>query len=325
MHSLNINRRRWLALSACAALPAWAQTDSRVVRIVVPFAPGGGNDVLGRQMASGLTALTGRSYIVENKAGAGGNIGTESVVRAAGDGTTLLLGHTGTVSINPALYKGLKFNAQRDLTPVAMFATAALMLVVPEASPIKSMQQLVTAIRESNGNFNYASSGSGTGGHLTAEMLADALKVKMIHVPYRGTNPALTDVVGGQVQMMFSVIPPAQGMASSGKLRALAVTSTKRLAQLPDIPTVAESGITALAKFESTLTYGLLAPSATPAEQIDLLGRQILQVAGTAEFQSKLGVEGAEPLLGDARQYAARIQAESAKWTAVIQSSGASI
>lgn len=325
MNPVRISRRHLLALSALGAVSARAQNNGRPVRIVVPFAPGGGNDVLGRQMANGLTAAFGRTYIVENKAGAGGNIGTEFVVRAPGDGSTLLLGHTGTVSINQVLYKGLKFDVQKDLTPVAMFASASLLLVVPEASPIKTLAQLVEAIRQAKGHFTYASSGAGTGGHLTAEMLAEALGVKMSHIPYKGTNPALTDVVGGQVQMMFSVIPPAQTLVTGGKLRALAVTSPKRHAQLPQVPTVAESGIAGLAGFESTLTYGLLAPRATPAPQIEALSKQILQVAGTPAFQSKLGVEGAEPLLGDASQYAARIEKESAKWAAVVKASGASI
>ena len=325
MHPSPLTRRHALALWATAALPVWAQDSARPVRIVVPFAPGGGNDVLARQMATGLTEAFGRTYIVDNKAGAGGVIGSEFVVRAPADGTTLLLGHTGTVSINPSLYKGLKFDTQKDLAPVAMFASSALLLVVPETSPIKTMAQLVEAIRKADGRFTYASSGAGTGGHLTAEMLADALDVKLSHIPYKGTNPGLTDLIGGQVQMMFSVIPPAQALVTGGKLRALAVTSAKRHAQLPQVPTVAESGIAALTGFESTLTYGLLAPRATPAAQIDALGKQVLQVAGTPAFQSKLGVEGAEPMLGDATSYAARIQKESAKWAAVIKASGASI
>ncbi|MDB5778206.1 MAG: hypothetical protein JWP93_571 [Polaromonas sp.] len=323
------NRRHILGLSAAfaiGALPAWAMAqDNKPVRIVVPFTPGGGNDVLARQMANGLTAAFGRNHIVENKAGAGGNIGTEFVVRAPADGTTLLLGHTGTISINPALYTGLKFNAQKDLAPVAMFASSALLLAVPESSAIKSMADLVEAIRRAGGGFNYASSGAGTGGHLTAEMLAHVLGTKMTHIPYKGTGPALNELVGGQVQMMFSVIPPAQALVASGRLRALAVTSAKRLATLPNVPTVAESGVAALAGFESTLTYGLLAPRATPDPVIAALGKQILQVAGTAAFQSKLAVEGAEPLLGDAAQYAALIQKESTKWAAVVKASGARV
>jgi tripartite-type tricarboxylate transporter receptor subunit TctC len=325
MHPTHPTRRHLLALSAWAAWPAWAQDNNRPLRIVVPFAPGGGNDVLGRQMANGLSETFGRTCIVDNKAGAGGNIGSEFVVRAPADGSTLLLGHTGTVSINPSLYKGLKFDTQKDLAPVAMFASSALLLVVPESAPYKTLAQLVEAIRKASGNFTYASSGGGTGGHLTAEMLAVALDVKMTHIPYKGTSPALTDVVGGQVQMMFSVIPPAQALVTGGKLRALAVTGAKRYAAMPQVPTVAESGLPALAGFESTLTYGLLAPRATPAAQIDALGKQILQVAGTPAFQAKLGVEGAEPMLGDAAQYAARIQQESTKWAAVIKASGATI
>lgn len=325
MHPAHPTRRSLLLAVSAFGVPAWAQDANRPVRIVVPFSPGGGNDVMGRQMANGLTATFGRTAIVENKAGAGGNIGTEFVVRAPADGGTLLLGHTGTVSINPALYKGLKFDVQKDLAPVAMFASSALLLVVPESSPIKTLAQLVEAIRKEGGHFTYASSGAGTGGHLTAEMLAEALGTKMSHIPYKGTNPGLTDVVGGQVKMMFSVIPPAQALVGSGKLRALAVTSSRRHAQLPQVPTVAESGVPALAHFESTLTYGLLAPRATPAAQIETLGRQILQVASTPAFQAKLDVEGAEPLLGDAALYAARIQKESAKWSAVIKASGASI
>ena len=323
------NRRHILGLSAAfamGALPVWALAQNdKPVRIVVPFTPGGGNDVLARQMANGLTAAFARNYIVENKAGAGGNIGTEFVVRAPADGTTLLLGHTGTISINPALYKGLKFDAQKDLAPVAMFASSALLLAVPESSPIKSMADLVEAIRRANGGFNYASSGAGTGGHLTAEMLAHVLGTKMTHIPYKGTGPALTELAGGQVQMMFSVIPPAQALVAGGKLRALAVTSAKRLATLPNVPTVAESGVAALASFESTLTYGLLVPRTTPASVIAALSKQILQVAGTAAFQSRLAVEGAEPLLGEAAQYAALIQKESTKWAAVVKASGASV
>lgn len=328
----HFSRRSILGLSAAAgatalaALPSWAiAQDNKPVRIVVPFSPGGGNDVLGRQMANGLTTAFGRTYIVENKAGAGGNIGTEFVVRAVPDGNTLLLGHTGTISINPALYTSLKFDVQKDLAPVAMFASSSLLLAVPQNSPIKNMADLVEAIRKADGNFNYASSGSGSGGHLTAEMMAYMLGVKMTHIPYKGTAPALTDLVGGQVNMMFSVIPPAQALVASDKLRVLAVTSAKRMASMPNVPTIGESGISALAGFESTLTYGLLAPRATPAPVIAALSKQILQVAGTAAFQSKLGVEGAEPLLGDAAQYAALIQKESAKWAQVIKASGASV
>jgi len=327
--SMPLSRRRCLgaafAAAAGIAAPAWAQGRDQTVRIVVPFTPGGGNDVFARQLAHGLNEMFRKNAIVENKPGAGGNLGTEMVVRAPADGSTYLLGHTGTVSINPALYTGLKFNASRDLQPVAMFASSALLLVVPEASPIRNVAELVDALRHAQGGMNYASSGAGTGGHLTGEMFAHMLGVKATHVPYKGTAPSLTDLAGGQVNFSFSVIPAALALVKAGKLRALAVTSAKRLAQLPDVPTVAESRVAALANFESSLTYGILAPKGTSVADVQKLGAEILKVAASPAFQSKLGVEGAEPMLGDAAAYAKKIQQESSKWAAVVKASGATV
>ena len=330
-----VNRRLLLATLAAAAVPAWAQSSAAVasgasgasgnrpIRIVVPFAPGGGNDVFGRQMAKGLGELRSQAVVVDNKPGAGGNLGTEQVVRSAPDGTTLLLGHSGTVSINPALYKGLKFDARKDLMPVAMFASSALVLVVPASSSVRSVADLVAAAKAKPGAFNYASSGSGTGGHLTGESFAQKTGVDLSHIPYKGTNPALTDLAGGQVQMMFSVIPPALALVKGGKLRAIAVTGSQRLPALPDVPTLAESGVAGLAGFESSLTYGILAPRGTPDDVIRTLASQMLKVAATSEFQSRLDVEGAVPLLGGPVEYAALIARESAKWAEVVKVSGA--
>jgi tripartite-type tricarboxylate transporter receptor subunit TctC len=324
---VSTSRRLWLgaALGAAAgiALPARAQTRNPTIRIVVPFAPGGGNDAFARQMADGLNRTFGKNIVVENRPGAGGNLGTEAVLRAPADGGTWLLGHTGTVSINPVLYKDLKFNAATDLQPVAMFASSALLLVVPATSPIQDVGQLAEALRRSGGTLNYASSGAGTGGHLTGEMFIHMLGVKATHVPYKGTAPSLTDLAGGQVDFSFSVIPAALALVKAGKLRAVAVTSAKRLSLLPEIPTVAESRIAGLTGFESSLTYGILAPKGVPAAEVGKFGTQILQVAATPAFQSKLGIEGAEPLLGDAAAYALRIRRESEKWGAVVRTSGA--
>ncbi|XAH24797.1 tripartite tricarboxylate transporter substrate binding protein [Xylophilus sp. GW821-FHT01B05] len=322
-------RRRGLLLAgmAAAGLPAWAQigAGSATIRIIVPFAPGGGNDVFARQMAKGLGELRQQNVIVENKPGAGGNLGTEQVVRAASDGGTLLLGHTGTVSINAALYRHLKYDAQKDLAPVAMFASSPLVLVVPASSLVKTVADLVALAGAEPGKINYASSGAGTGGHLTGEMFGQKAGLKISHIPYKGTAPALADLAGGQVQMMFSVIPPALALVKGGRLRAIAVTSAQRLATLPDVPTIAESGVPALAGFESTLTYGILAPRGTPAATLQTLSAQIVQVAGTADFQSRLGIEGAVPLLGGAQEYAALIQKESAKWADIVKVSGATV
>lgn len=322
-------RRRALAaalgLAAVAAPQAWAQRGKPVMRIIVPFAPGGGNDVLGRQMAHGLSEMFKQDVIVENKPGAGGNLGTEQVVHASAQSNTFLLGHTGTVSINPVLYKKLKFNASTDLQPVAMFASSALLLVVPADSPIRSVRQLADALRRNGGDMDFASSGTGTGGHLTGEMLLQMLGAKALHVPYKGTAPALTDVAGGQVDFCFSVIPAAMAMVKGGKLRALAVTSPKRMNLLPDIPTMEESGVPELKGFESTLTYGILAPKSASADVVAGLEQKILKVAATPDFQSRLVVEGAEPMLGGFAAYARRIQEESRKWGRVVKAAGVAV
>jgi tripartite-type tricarboxylate transporter receptor subunit TctC len=318
-------RELLLGLLAAAGLPAYAQSDAKPLRIVVPFAAGGGNDVFARQMAKGLGELRKSGVIVDNKPGAGGNLGAEQVARSAPDGSTLLLGHTGTVSINPALYKGLKFDARKDLVPVAMFASSALVLVVPAASKVRSVADLVAEAKARPGMLDYASSGSGTGGHLSGELFAQRTGTRLNHIPYKGTNPALTDLAGGQVQMMFSVIPPALALVKSGRLRAIAVTGDKRLPSLPDVPTVAEAAasLRELAGFESTLTYGILAPRGTPDAFVRELAAQMLKVAGEKEFQSRLDVEGAVPLLGGPAEYAALIARESAMWAAIVKSSGA--
>ncbi|KQX88988.1 Bug family tripartite tricarboxylate transporter substrate binding protein [Variovorax sp. Root473] len=319
-------RELLLGLLAAAGLPAHAQqSDAKPIRIVVPFAAGGGNDVFARQMAKGLGEVRKSGVIVDNKPGAGGNLGTEQVVRSTSDGSTLLLGHTGTVSINPALYKGLKFDARKDLLPVAMFASSALVLVVPAASKVRTVADLVNEAKSRPGLLDYASSGSGTGGHLTGELFAQRTGTKVNHIPYKGSNPALTDLAGAQVQMMFSVIPPALALVKGGRLRAIAVTGAKRLPSLPDVPTVAESGLRELAGFESTLTYGILAPRGTPDAFVKTLSAQMLQVAGSAEFQSRLDVEGAVPLLGGPADYAALIAKESALWAGIVKASGASV
>ncbi|MBV7484839.1 tripartite tricarboxylate transporter substrate binding protein [Bordetella sp. BOR01] len=314
-----------LGLAAMSLAPAWAQGSSPVMRIIVPFAPGGGNDVLARQLAHGLTEMFKQDVIVQNKPGAGGNLGTEQVVRASAQSNTFLLGHTGTVSINPALYKNLKFNASTDLQPVAMFASSALLLVVPADSPIQNVAQLAEALRKTDSDMDYASSGAGTGGHLTGELFLQTLGAQAVHVPYKGTAPALADVAGGQVDFSFSVIPAAMALVKSGKLRALAVTSAKRMHLLPDVPTMIESGVPALADFESTLTYGILAPKAMPHDAVRQLEARILKAAATPDFQAKLVVEGAEPMLGGSTEYARRIQEESRKWGQVVTVSGAAV
>lgn len=310
-----------LALAASAARAQPASPAGGVLHLVVPFAPGGGNDVFARQMARGLGELRGQTIVVDNRPGAGGTVGTEHVVHSGGD--TLLLGHTGTVSINPSLYKHLKFDPRTDLVPVAMFATSPLVLVVPATSPARSIADLLALAGTRPGGLDFASSGSGTGGHLTGELFKQLGGVSLTHVPYKGTSPALTDLVGGQVQMMFSVLPPALALVRAGKLRALAVTSSARLANLVEVPTVAESRIAALANFESSLTYGILAPRRAPGALVAELARQIVAVGATPSFRAALDAEGAIPLLGDGNAYAALIARETTKWAEIVRISGA--
>ena len=316
-------RRRHLLLaaaSACFGPAVLAQQAPAAIKIIVPFAAGGGNDVFARQIAQRLAELRGQPVVVENKPGAGGNLGTEFVVRAAPDGATLLLGHSGTLAINPALYPKLAFDTQRDLAPVASFASAPLVLVVHPTLAARSVAELVALAKASPGRLNYASSGNGTGAHLTGELFEFQSGAKIVHVPYRGTAPALSDLIGGQVQMMFSVTPPVLQHIASGRLRALAVTGTRRLPSLPQVPTVAESG---LPGFESSLSYGLLAPRATPAALVRELSAQVLKAAGDASFRERLAAEGAVPLAGGPAEFAALIKAESTKWAEVVKLSGA--
>jgi tripartite-type tricarboxylate transporter receptor subunit TctC len=313
----------FLALAATFTNLSWAQSSSsRPIKIIVPFAPGGGNDVIARQLAKDLSELRKQTVLVENKPGAGGNIGTEFVVKAPADEVTLLLGHTGTVSINPTLLN-TGIDSTRDLEPIALLASTSLVLVVAQDSKIKSIQNLIELSSQRTVPFNYGSSGNGTGGHLTGEMFKEITGVKMSHIPYRGTGPALVDVAGGQLDFMFSVIPPAMALIQSGKLRAIAVTSKKRLPVFPDVPTVMESGIKSLGNFESSVSYGVLSSNKISPALAKELTDQILKIGASPEFQSKLVSEGAVPVLGNGAEYSKLIQLETKKWAAVIKKSGA--
>ncbi|WP_439709476.1 Bug family tripartite tricarboxylate transporter substrate binding protein [Delftia tsuruhatensis] len=301
------------ALAACA-LPAWAQ--KRGSRLVVPFAPGGGNDVFARQMAHGLNESFGYGMIVENKAGAGGNLGTEAVVRAAGDGGTWLLGHTGTVSINPSLYPGLKFNAATDLQPVAMFASSALLLVVPASSPVRSVADLAARAKAQPGKINFASGGSGTVQRLAAELFRQRLELDMVHVPYKSGGPAIADVMGGQVDFMFGTMAATYPLVTGGKLRALAVAAPQRSARLPDVPTVSE---TVIPGYEAYEWNGIFLPTGTPEPVAARLHQALSEVLQEAEVRQRLSDLGAQPMASTPAEFAAFLQKEDAKWGEVVR------
>jgi len=293
---------------------------ARPVRLVVPFAPGGGNDVFARLLAQGLSSAWKQQVIVDNRPGAGGNIGSEQVVKAPADGYTLLLGHTGTLAINPSLYPKLSYDPQKDLTPISLVATTPLVLVVHPSVAAQSVKDLIALAKAQSGKLNFASSGSGTGSHLAGELFNSMAGVQVTHVPYKGTGPAVTDLLGGQVQMMFSVIPTALPYVAAKRLKALGVTGARPIASLPGVPTVSASG---LPGFESTLSYGVLAPKGTPEAVIREIHDQTAKLLTTAAFKEKLATEGAEPLGGSSADFAALIKAETEKWRKVVQASGA--
>ena len=324
-------RRRLLAAATVSTLggisPAFiggavAQSayPSRALRIVVPFAPGGGNDSFARQLAPRLAEVWKQSVLVENRAGAGGNIGTAEVIKSAPDGHTLLLGHSGTLAINPPLYGNLPFDVQRDLQPVVMFATSPLVLVVPANSPVKSLAELIALARAKPGALSYGSGGAGTGAHLTGELFTTRIGASAVHVPYKGTVPALTDVAAGHLQFMFSVGPAAATFLKGARMRALAVTSVRRLPMLPEVATMMEAG---LGDFESSLTYGILAPRGVQDAVVREIHTQVLAAAALPEFQERLKTEGALAVSGGPAEFGALIRTETDKWAAVIKASGA--
>jgi len=292
---------------------------AKPVHLVVPFPPLGGNDVFARIVAQQLTEAWRQQVLVENRPGAGGSLGTEYVAKAAPDGYTLLLGHTGTLAINPALYKNIGYDTLRDFAPIALLASAPLVLVASPDTRIHTVSDLIKQAKVNPEKLTIASAGNGTGSHFTAELLQNMAGIKLTHVPYKGSSPALTDLLGGQVQMMFSVIPPVLPQINAGKLRPIAVTSASRIPQLQRIPTVAESG---LPGFESTLAYGILAPNATPASVIDEIHTRIARITAMRDYGVRVGVEGAVVLKGTPAEFAALIKAQSEKWGKLIRAAG---
>ena len=306
------------ALLCLAGAPLYAQTyPVKPVKLVVPFAAGGGNDVFARVLGQKLSEQWKQSVVVENRPGAGGNIGADFVAKAAPDGYTLLLGHTGTLAINPGLYSKMPYDAVKDFAPVAQFATAPLVLVTGNHVEARALADVIALAKARE--LTFSSGGAGTGAHLTGELFKSVAGLKLLHVPYKGTVPAMTDVIGGQVHMIFSVIPPVLQHIRSGKLRAIAVTGPARTAMLPDVPSVGESGHPAL---ESTLSYGIVAPAGTPEIILRETQAQIGRVVAMADFRERLASEGTDPLFASGAAFAATLQAETRKWAAVIKAAG---
>jgi tripartite-type tricarboxylate transporter receptor subunit TctC len=310
-----------ILLTTAGALAAGAQDyPSRPITLIVPYAAGGGNDVMARAAADKMSRTLGQQVVIENRGGAGGSIATRQIARSAPDGYTLGLGGTGTLAINPTLYPNVGYDPRKDFAPVGLIATSPLVVVVNPALPVRSVPELIDLARKEPGKLNFASAGTGSGIHLAAEYFATLAGIKLTHVPYKGSSPALTDLVGGHVSIYFSSLPPAVGLVKEGKVRALAVTSAKRSAIFPDLPTVAE---VALPGYEAVLHYGIVAPAGTPRGIIDKLGVALRAAVMSDDLRARLADDGAEPLASTPEEYAADIDREETKWSAVVKASGA--
>jgi len=321
---MKLPRRNFLHLAAgAAALPtvsriARAQAyPSRPVRLVVSAPAGGGNDIVARLMGQWLSERVGQPFIVENRPGGGGNIGTEAVVRAAADGYTLLL-VTANNAINATLYEKLSFNFSRDIAPVAGITRAPEVMVANLSIPSRTVPEFIAYAKANPGQLNMASAGIGTLSHVAGELFKMMTGIAMVHVPYRGTAPALTDLIGGQVQVMFIATVSAIEYISAGKLRPLAVTSTTRSDELPDVPTMGEL----VAGYEASYWYGVGVPRGTPAEVIDKLNKEVNAALADPKFKARLADVGGTVLSGSPADFDKLIADETEKWTTVIKFAG---
>jgi tripartite-type tricarboxylate transporter receptor subunit TctC len=313
---------RLVALAALATSGAAVAQDypTRPITMVVPYAAGGGNDLVARVVAERMSRALGQQIVIENRGGAGGSIATRQVARtAAPDGYTLLIGGTGTLAVDPTLYQNVGYDPRKDFAPIGLIATSPLVLVVHPSVPAASVQDLIVVAKREPGRVNYASAGAGSGIHLAAELFASMTGIKLTHIPYKGSAPALNDLLGGHVAMYFSSLPPAIALVKEGKVRALAVTGPARSSIFPDLPTIAESGVPG---YEAVLHYGIVAPAGTPRAIVDRLNRELRAALASDEVRARLATAGAEPLPSTPEEYAADIDREETKWSRIVKEAG---
>jgi tripartite-type tricarboxylate transporter receptor subunit TctC len=302
-----------------AASAAFAQTyPSKPIRIVVPFAPGGGTDILTRIMLPKLTETLKQQVIVDNRPGAGSQIGTDLVAKAPPDGYTILMVDTAFMT-NPSLYSKLPYSSEKDFAPVSLAATAPVIMIVHPSVPVRSVKELVALARAQPGALNFASGGPGSSTHLGVELLKYVAKIDLVHIPYKGTGPAVADVLGGQVTMMFAGISSVKQHVESGRLRAIAVTGEKRSPAMPKVPTFGEAGMT---QVDASSYWGALAPARTPPEIVMRLSTTMAQVLRMRDVHEKLVELGFDPIGGSPSEFAALLAKETAKWAQVIKAAG---
>jgi len=328
---MSLSRRTFIALSAALALPATTMAQgswpTRPVRIVVPFAPGGTTDILARLLAPELSKVFGQQFIVDNRGGAGGNIGADHVAKSTGDGYTLLMGTVGTHGINKSLYARLPYDPQKDFAPITLVAGVPNVMVMNTATAqrlgINSVQDFIRYAKANPGKLNMASSGNGTSIHLAGELFKAKTGIFMTHIPYRGSAPAVRDLLAGTMDVMFDNLPSAMPHIQAGTLKAFAVTSAVRSQTLPDLPTVAEAAN--LPDFEASSWFGLLAPAGTPPDIVNRLHEETAKALKSAEITSRLGGLGAIPGGTTPAEFTRQIATEIAKWAPVVQASGARV
>lgn len=318
-----LQRAALAALLTVFAFCVSAQTfPTKPIRLVVPFPAAGTTDILAREVGQRLSVTLGQPVVIDNRPGAAGNIGADLVAKSAPDGYTLLMGTVGTHAINASLYAKMPYDHVKDFVPVILVAGVPNVLEVNPALPVNSVADLIKLAKAKPGQINFASSGSGTSIHLSGELFKTMAGVDMTHVPYKGSAPAITDLMGGQVQVMFDNLPSSLQQIKAGKLRAIAVTSAKRSPALPDVPTIAESG---LPGFEASSWFGLVAPAGTPPAIIARINADVNQWLQSSEAKEKLLAQGAVPAGGTPEQFAAHIRAETEKWAKVVKASGAKV
>jgi tripartite-type tricarboxylate transporter receptor subunit TctC len=318
----------WKMLVCAAALfapaaglaEAQAQTfPNQTITLVIPFAPGGSNSIVGRVIADKMGELLGEKVVVDNRPGAGGTVGTRAVAKSNPDGYTILLSFTGTLAIAPSLYKNVGYDPRKDFAPIGLIGNAPNSLVVHPSFPAKTIAELIAYAKANPGQVNFGSAGAGTVSHITGEYFAHSAGIKLVHIPYKGTGPALTDLLGGHIPMAFAPIPASHSNVSAGLLRALAVTSTTRSSLLPDVPTVSESG---LPGFDASLYYGLVAPAGTPRRVVDKLNKTLQDALASNEVKKQLALDGTEIMPGTPENYADFIDKDEKKWSQLVRDSG---
>jgi tripartite-type tricarboxylate transporter receptor subunit TctC len=293
---------------------------NRPITLVVPYAAGGGNDVMARIVGEKMSKTLGQQIVIDNRPGAGGALATRQVAKAAPDGYTLVIGGTGSLAVNPTLLPNVGYDVRKDFAPVGMIGSSAMIVLIHPAVPAKTIPDLIALAKKTPGKFTFASAGVGSGIHLGAELFAHMAGIKLIHVPYKGTGPALTDLIGGHVSIYFSSLPSAIGLIKDGKVRALAVTGAKRSDIFPDLPTVAEA---ALPGFEAELRYGIVAPAGTPRPVVDKLNAALRQALADPDTIKRMARDGTDSAPSSPEEYAADIDREERKWSDVVKRSGA--